>query len=368
MEKNQNLSACCVVKKNTKKDYLEIGAVFLLLVAGYFILKQLNLLPKGLAISDGMGYGFVFLIGLLSSVSTCMAVAGGLLLSLSTKYNLGWQSNLSFNLGRIISYTFFGGAIGALGSLFALSSTMSGIVMVLVSLLMVGMGLQMLNLWPQALKIQWRLPGMGWIFEKYAAEAPFVMGFSTFFLPCGFTQALQLYVLSRGDFMVGALTMLVFSLGTLPSLLAIGWVSKFGKNTSGRFMKFIGALVIFLGISNVTSGLTLAGINFTANVASSLSQDNSLPIKDGRQVANMQVDGLDYYPSNFTVKAGVPVEWRIDSSQAVGCAQVLVLPKLGIRERLLPDQTNIVTFTPKEKGTYKFTCNMGMTSGAFIVN
>lgn len=367
MEKNQSLPACCVVKTNTKKDYIEIGAIFLLLVAGYLLLKQFNLLPKGLGITDNMGYGFVLLIGLLSSVSTCMAVTGGLLLSLSTKYNLGWQSNLSFNLGRVISYAFFGGAIGALGSFISLSSTINGAVMIVASLLMVGMGLQMLNLWPKALKIQWRLPGLDRWFEKYASEAPFMIGFLTFFLPCGFTQALQLYVLSRGDFTVGALTMLAFSLGTLPSLLAIGWASKFSKNSS-RFMKFIGALVIVLGVSNVTGGLNLVSLDLTADVSTALQQVNYVPEENGKQIAKMKVVGLDYVPASFTVKTGVPVEWQIDGSQAQGCAQFLQLPKLSIRERLLPGKTNVFTFTPQEKGTYKFTCNMGMTSGKFIVN
>ncbi len=82
----------------------------------------------------------------------------------------------------------------------------------------------------------------------------------------------------------------------------------------------------------------------------------------------MKVVDLDYVPSRFTVKAGMPVEWQIDSSQAVGCAQVLVMSEFGVRERLLPNKVNIINFTPEKKGTYKFTCNMGMTSGAFIVN
>ncbi len=70
--------------KNTAKDYFQIGAVFLVVVAGYLVFKQLGLVPS-LGISDNMSYGFVFLIGLVAATSTCLAVTGGLLLSVAAK-------------------------------------------------------------------------------------------------------------------------------------------------------------------------------------------------------------------------------------------------------------------------------------------
>ncbi|MBP6911491.1 sulfite exporter TauE/SafE family protein [Patescibacteria group bacterium] len=47
------------------------------------------------------------------------------------------------------------------------------------------------------------------------------MGIGTFFLPCGFTQSMQVYTLSTGSFLAGGLTMLSFALGTLPMLLLL---------------------------------------------------------------------------------------------------------------------------------------------------
>ena len=63
--------------------------------------------------------------------------------------------------------------------------------------------------------------------ERDAKGGAFVLGAATFFLPCGFTQALQLYVLAKGSFTTGALTMLAFALGTLPALLSLSAVSSF---------------------------------------------------------------------------------------------------------------------------------------------
>jgi hypothetical protein len=41
----------------------------------------------GLGVSDTMSYGLVFLIGLVASVSSCIAVTGGLLVAAAAKYN-----------------------------------------------------------------------------------------------------------------------------------------------------------------------------------------------------------------------------------------------------------------------------------------
>jgi uncharacterized protein len=78
---------------------------------------------------------------------------------------------------------------------------------------MILLGLQMLHLLPSLTRF---LPTMPKSFghaihnfaERDANGGAFALGAATFFLPCGFTQALQLYVLAKGSFMVGALTML----------------------------------------------------------------------------------------------------------------------------------------------------------------
>ncbi|MDR2416217.1 MAG: sulfite exporter TauE/SafE family protein [Candidatus Peribacteria bacterium] len=38
----------------------------------------------------------------------------------------------------------------------------------------------------------------------------------TFFVPCGFTFAMQLYAMQTGSFLSGGVVMLLFAVGTLP--------------------------------------------------------------------------------------------------------------------------------------------------------
>ena len=61
----------------------------------------------------------------------------------------------------------------------------------------------------------------------------------------------------------------------------------------------------------------------------------------------MRIVGLDYIPNRFTVKQGVPVEWRIDASEAAACGRILLAPRLGIRTLLSSNSTTTVSFTPK---------------------
>jgi protein-disulfide isomerase/sulfite exporter TauE/SafE/copper chaperone CopZ len=376
---------------NTPRDYAEIGAVFLVLVAFYLVLKQFDFLPDRLAIPNTISYGLAFLIGVVASLSTCIAVTGGLLVAAAAKYNAAsgnltgvqrFKPHLYFNAGRIISYTVLGGAIGALGSTFALSAEANGILIILASIVMVALGLQMLKLTPSLGLLQPRMPKfiahrIHSFSEKEAKGGAFILGASTFFLPCGFTQALQLYVLAKGSPETGALVMLAFALGTLPALISLSALSSFATGAFQRyFLKFAGVAVVILGIFNIQSGFTLSALGTTASTptlgnARQASQSNepAVPIVDGKQIVNMKLVGYTYQPNQFNVVAGVPVEWRVDGQLAAGCGRFLIAPRAGVRKLLSSTDTTVITFTPQEPGEISFNCSMGMMTrnSKFIV-
>ncbi|MBT4604317.1 hypothetical protein HOC01_01640 [archaeon] len=368
----------------------EVGAALLVLLSIYVIVTSFDLLPKGIGVKDGMSFGFIFLIGLVAATSTCLAVAGGLLLAVAQKYNdanpgvSGWQKfkpHISFNVGRIIGYTLLGGAIGALGSVLTISPTVSGMITIIASLLMIVMGLQLLGIFPWMSNIQLKMPkfiahriyGVGENKNNSGGVvSSFFFGGATFFLPCGFTQALQLYVLGSGSFLAGALTMLAFSLGTLPSLAGIGLFTSFVKkgNVQKYFMTFSAILVIILGIYNFAPGLTMVGVDVSSlDFGGSGSEAVAGTIEEGEsgevQVIEVEVRGLDYYPNSFTVKQGVPVEFLVDGSGAVGCAQIFAIPDMGINQRLSRG-VDTITFTPQKTGKMIFSCGMGMAGPGVI--
>ena len=372
----------------------EIGAALIIILGVFLLLKALNLLPDQIGITSDLNFGVAFVMGLLAATSTCLAVSGGLLLALSTEYKnanpdkKGWQlfkPHIFFNIGRVLSYTILGGLIGYLGSLIAISAKVNGIITILVSMLMIILGIQLLQVLPWLNRLPIKMPKIfanlihdqGKIAHTKLYSGAFLLGAATFFLPCGFTQALQLYVLSSGSFTDGALIMFAFSLGTLPAFIGIGAIASAVKGEWQRyFTTFAAVLIIILGVFTLPSGMVLAGIN--TSLPSSTTSDDSLqsipvqttPSSDGnteKQIIDMSVVRYSYYPSTFTVKVGIPVEWRIDGKQAAGCAQVLTSPKLGITEFLSRNEIKVITFTPQKEGIYPFSCSMGMTTpGAHI--
>ncbi len=378
--------------KNTPRDYVEIGAAILIIVAILLLLGRLDLLPNQFGVSETMSYGLVFVIGLVASVSSCIAVTGGLLVAVAAKYNEASTAltpvqrikpHIYFNAGRILSYTLLGGAIGALGSALTLSPEVNGVLTLVASAVMILLGLQMLRLLPAVTRF---LPTMPKSFshfihdfaERDANGGAFVLGAATFFLPCGFTQALQLYVLAKGSFAMGALTMLAFSLGTLPALLSLSALSSLASgNVQRHFLKFAGAAVIVLGIANIQYGLVLTGS--AMNVASVAPDAPVTPSAEApsaptaavqdqqvkqdmpdKQVVVMRIDGFSYIPNRFSVVQGVPVEWRIDASEAAACGRFLLAPGLGIRKLLSDRSTTMITFVPQQAGEFGFNCGMGM--------
>ena len=186
-------------------------------------------------------YGTAFVIGIIASLSTCMAVVGGLLLSMSATFAKEGDKikpQLLFHVGRIVSFFVLGGVIGSIGSAFTLSTNATFILDIVIAVVMFILGINLLDVFPWAKKLQ---PSMPKFLGKHALGVstmnhtltPALVGIATFFLPCGFTQSMQLYTLSTGSFLTGGLTMLSFALGTLPILALISF-SSFSIQSSSK--------------------------------------------------------------------------------------------------------------------------------------
>ncbi len=241
--------------------------------ASLFIILFILLQRAGLINLVGGGdlsYGAIFTIGVIASLSTCMAVVGGLLLSMSATFAREGDKirpQILFHTGRIVSFFLLGGVIGALGSAFVLNSTMTFVLSFVIGVVMLVLGINLLDTFHFAKRLQ---PGMPKFLSKYAIGmanfnhtfTPLLVGIATFFLPCGFTQSMQIYTLSTGSFMTGGLTMLSYALGTFPVLALISFSSFSTKNSSrsGVFFKTAGLIVIMFALFNLINGLVVAGL------------------------------------------------------------------------------------------------------------
>lgn len=250
----------------SKINYKELSIGFAIAVSifgGFLLLQKLGLVnllnPKQITLP------FVFLIGIVASLSTCMAVVGGLVLSLSS--NFAKQKNYSpliaFHVSRVVGFFLLGGLIGLLGSAFILNSTAYFIMDVVLFVVMVTMGLNLLNVFKFTKKAHLKIPKhLGKHVLKLQNQEGILpaalMGAATFVLPCGFTQSMQLYSLTTANFIQGALTMFVFSLGTLPVLSLISFASF--KIKSKIFFTTAGFLILMFAVFNFISGLKGLGV------------------------------------------------------------------------------------------------------------
>ncbi|MBI2117733.1 sulfite exporter TauE/SafE family protein, partial [Candidatus Peregrinibacteria bacterium] len=203
--------------------------------------------------------------------------------------------------------------------------------------------------------------------------APLTLGALTFFLPCGFTQSLQLVALASGSMMQGALTMGIFSLGTLPALLGISLISSTVEGTISRlFLRFAGTLVFILALWNLNSGLLLTGVDAASllpsrEVAEAGNDPNVTLTSDGQQIINMKVTPYGYEPRSFIIAAGKPTWVYADAASNIGgCTSVLTAPSLGLSKFLKPGERNqLGPFTPTRDFT--LTCSMGMVRASVRV-
>ncbi|MDP3963329.1 MAG: sulfite exporter TauE/SafE family protein [bacterium] len=237
-------------------------------IALFIILQKLGIV--NLVTASKVDYGTAFVIGLIASVSTCIAVVGGLVLSMSANFakeNDKVRPQILFHAGRLVSFFILGGLIGALGSTFQLGSTGTFILSFIVALVLLILGINLLDVFPWAKKLQPIMPSfigkrVHGLKNMNHTLTPLLVGVATFFLPCGFTQSMQIYTLAMGSFLTGALIMFTFALGTLPvlALLSFSSLGIHKKAQSGVFFKTAGLVVIFFGFFNLINALVAAGI------------------------------------------------------------------------------------------------------------
>lgn len=259
------------VEKKTKENKwsdFKIAIPAALVFAVLFVVLQKMGLVNMVSAGD-VTYGTAFVIGIVASLSTCMAVVGGLLLSMSATFAKEGDKikpQLMFHGGRIVSFFVLGGVVGAAGAVFTLSTSAMFTLSLVIGLVMLVLGINLLDVFPWAKKMQLSVPRSvanraHGVSKLNHTLTPLLVGVATFFLPCGFTQSMQLYTLTTGSFLEGGLTMLSFALGTLPVLALISFSSFSIQNSSkaGIFFKTAGLIVIMFALFNILNSLVVVG-------------------------------------------------------------------------------------------------------------
>ncbi len=199
-----------------------------------------------------------FLLGLFSSAH-CVGMCGGIMgaLSMAVPANARarrWVILLSYNLGRIFSYALMGAIVGA----FSRQITEAGgaeWLRWLAGVLLIAMGLYLANWWKGLTYLEaggrylWAYLqpiGKALMPVDNAAKAV-ALGGIWGWLPCGLVYSALAYAMAQGHSTGGGLVMLAFGLGTLPSVLATGFVAQqLGRLLQRRQIRWSFALLVIL--------------------------------------------------------------------------------------------------------------------------
>jgi len=382
-DKNDENSNCELPGAKKKRDFSFYISVIASVSIIYLLLNNTSELPFGNLLQQDFSWPLAIIVGLVAGFSTCLALVGGLVLSVAANYVKNhpqaskkekFYPHILFNVGRLVGFFFFGGVLGLIGSAFKLSSLVNSIITIVIGFVVLILGLKLLELFPALTKFDFSLPKK---FRKITTiNNPTLLGALTFFLPCGFTQAMQIYALGTGSFLQGGLIMALFALGTTPGFLSIGGISALsGKKKTSLFFTVAGVVVVAFGLFNLINGYRLfkvsSGINFdTLLVSQNESEEtkNSAKIEEeaGVRIIRMAETNRGYSPNYFTILKDQPVKFIIDAQAPYSCASSLVIPSLKIQTQLKPGE-NILEFTPNKIGEIPFSCSMGMYTGKFVV-
>lgn len=338
-----------------------------------------------------MNLWVIFLTGLTVGGLTCLAVQGGLLASViaerekedpkeGTKHAL--YSTGIFLSAKFASYIILGFLLGVFGEALNIGGNLQTFMQLAAGLYMAAVALNLLNVHPVFRYVVISPPRFLVKLLRNQSRskdifAPGLLGAMTIFIPCGTTLAMEALAISSANAFTGASIMAVFILGTVPMFLGIGFItSVLGEAFKAKFLKLAALAIIYLGITSINgslvalgSPLTLESIAENIPVSIDLSSNASQAQHElnTTQDAEIVITPGGYQPSYIRVKKNMPVTLTLKNHGTYSCASAFRIPSLGISNNLAPNDTQVVTFTPTQKGKIPFSCSMGMYRGVIEV-
>ncbi len=225
-----------------------------------------------------------FVTGIISSFGHCLGMCGGIVAIYSARQpalaatggkppsmvaRVGMLAPL--HVGRMMTYTFLGALIGFAGALLEQVGGLmgwQGIFSIVVGILMILIALSLMGILPP-IEVTLAsitsgaspLKRMRGLFGQRSIGATLGLGILWGFLPCGLVFAMLVVAAGTQTLSGGALTMLAFGLGTIPTLLGFGLAANvLSPQLRGRLQFFAGLLILLFAVQTILRGLAAANL------------------------------------------------------------------------------------------------------------
>jgi sulfite exporter TauE/SafE len=356
-----------------------------------------------------MDLWLIFITGLTTGGLSCLAVQGGLLATAMTRSVTVAQEGpqkhrrnkkqaevtgvvlprdpwpvLYFLAAKLVAYTILGALLGALGAAVQLTPGIQAGMQIVAGVFMLGTALNLLNVHPIFRYFAIQPPRFLSRMVRNQAKsdtvfAPALLGFLTVLIPCGTTQAMEIFAISSGSPMWGALIMAVFVLGTSPTFFVLGFLAT---QLRGKFQQVFALVttlaILILGVVSINAGLNIIGSPLApSRLLAALFEPANLAGGGGPEPAQV-VDGVQeitinatdggYSPNRFTAQSGQPIRLWLVTNGTYGCSRAFTIPSLGVQEILSETGRVAINVPPQRSGPLYFSCSMGMYTGVINVN
>ncbi len=343
-----------ITQLDNKTNLKEIVLIITILILIFYLLYKLigfnifNVIPT---IDSNITYGMLFITGLFTSIH-CISMCGAinLLTVINKTGKRNYKRPILYNLGRLISYTFLGAVVGLIGSTITINNKVSGIIILLAATIMFLMALSMLGIIP--LRKVKRFKG------KLKTKSSFLIGLLNGLMPCGPLQAMQVYALSTGSPIKGAISMFLFCLGTIPLMLSTGLIlTRLNSKNKILINKIATCLILILSLVMLNQALLSLDIDLFKNQKEETYQKSI--IKDNYQEIKINASYGNY--QDIIIQKDIPVKLiiHVDKDKLTGCNNEIYLKKYNIKKKLVAGD-NLIEFTPTKVETITYTCYMNM--------
>ncbi len=361
-------------KKNLEW-WLEILAIVIMWVVVFFLLRELNIYKAFDIIWGEINVRVALLMWVVASLSTCLVVTGSVVLwfaeyadkSQSKKWQI--KTQLSFQIGRILWFAILWWFLWLIWKTIQISVWVSAFLTILVWIVILYMWLNMLWFVPNITKLGLKLPNSrtkNILTTKNPNFAP-IVGALTFFLPCGFTQSMQLLAISGWGFWQWALIMWAFAIWTAPVLFGVGMSWEYIKQHKYSIVtKIIAVLIVFFGLFSMSNGWWLINTQPTTN-----QPEIEIDISNiDYELIQVWHDGRNMDPEVVKLKAGWSYEIVITpDSNGIWCMSTMLIPKISKDvHRIIKGEEIRYYFTNIKKWKYNVVCSsMWMYQWSFVV-
>lgn len=197
----------------------------------------------------------------LGSIGHCIGMCGGFIMTYTMAKVKPTDSkfaqslyHLSYNFGRVVTYTVLGALFGYFGSLWEVNPLARSVMFTIAGVLMVVMGLSFAGKLKFLNSIEVPISNYSWFKKMFTYQMNsgskssfFILGMLNGLLPCGLVYTMLVTATTTSSAFYGALVMFIFGIFTIPTLFSFAFViSLFSGQKFRSFMIQLAALTVIL--------------------------------------------------------------------------------------------------------------------------